>query len=191
MQRKQLTENQLLEEYSWIKQAQQNPARFGRIYERYYKQIFLFVYKRIGEEEVTADVTAQVFLKAMINLPKYSFQGVPFGAWLYRIALNEVNQHFRKLKGQRTISLESVHMAEMAEEVVKQSTEDVIPQLLIALEELSEPELQLIELRFFEKLPYKEIAVIFNITENNAKVKVYRILSKMRKMMSDRINSSD
>lgn len=190
MQRKQLTQAQLLQEHAWVKEAQAKPARFGRLYEKYYKQIFLFVYKRVGEEEIAGDLTAQVFLKAMLNLQKYTFQGVPFGSWLYRIALNEINQHFRKLKGDRIMSIESVQITEIAEEVIPDQTEKSIHHMIIALEQLKEPELALIELRFFEKLPYKEIAVILGITENNAKVRVYRILAKLRDYMKESTSSA-
>ena len=94
------------EEYLQIEEAKKNPARFGVIYERYYQQIFLFVYKRLADEENTADVCSQVFLKAMLSLKKYKFQGVPFSAWLYRIAFNEINQFFRNTKSERVIGME-------------------------------------------------------------------------------------
>lgn len=179
-----LTQAQIQDEYLLVQAAQDNPRRFSVLYERYYEKIFYFVYKRVDDEELTGDLTSQVFLKAMTNLKKYRFQGVPFSAWLYRIAINEVNQHFRANKHTRTISMESSQVADMMEEVEESYDETNIQRMLSALQMISEDELQMIELRFFEKMPFKEIALIFNITENNAKVKMYRLLGKMKKLMN-------
>ena len=71
-------------EWQQIQKAQENPAFFRPLYERYYNQIFRFIYKRCLEEDVAADVCSQVFLKAMQKLGSYQFKGVPFSAWLYQ-----------------------------------------------------------------------------------------------------------
>ncbi len=179
-----LTETQLREEYELIRAAQQNPRRFGVIYERYYEQMFLFIYKRVGDEEQSADLCSQVFLKAMTNLKRYRFQGVPFSAWLYRTATNEVNQFFRDSQKQRMVSLESLSLKDMVEEAEITPTHANVQRMIVVLDSLSPEEIQLIEMRFFEKVPFKEIAVIFNLTETNAKVKVHRLLKKLHRMLN-------
>lgn len=179
-----LTQQQIQEEYQLIEAAKQNSRKFGVLYERYYEPIFLFVFKRVDTEDLCSDLTSQVFMKAMVNLPKYKFRGVPFSAWLYRIAINEINQHFRNNKGQRAISMETANIADIMEEVEEVPQEANIQKMLNTLQLLSPDEIQMIELRFFEKLPFKEIADIFNITENNAKVRMYRLLGKMKKLMT-------
>ena len=163
--------------------AQKEPRRFGVLYEKYYRQIFVFIYKRVDDEEQTADICSQVFLKAMTNLPKYKFKGVPFSAWLYRIAVNEVNQFFRKSQNQRSISMEKAGLGDIMEEVEETDTEDNIKHMLKAMQFLSPDDVQMIELRYFEKLPFKEVAEIYSITENNAKVRMYRILGRLKKAM--------
>lgn len=173
------------EEYLQIEEAKKNPARFGVIYERYYQQIFLFVYKRLADEENTADICSQVFLKAMLSLKKYKFQGVPFSAWLYRIAINEINQFFRNTKSQRVISMEGKDLMDMAEEVEEDHSEANLQALLKTFQRLSPDEIQFVELRFFEKMSFKEVAAVYNITENNAKVRMYRLINKMKKLMLD------
>lgn len=179
-----MTKEQLQQEHLLVEAAKKQPRRFGVLYERYYEQIFLFVFKRVDQEESAADVTSQVFLKAMSNLKKYQFRGVPFSAWLYRIAINEVNQHFREVKSKRAISMKSTDIADIMEEVEELPQDENIQQMLASLELLKPDELQMIELRFFERLAFKEIAEICNITENNAKVRMYRLLGKMKKMMA-------
>ncbi|MDX2250536.1 MAG: sigma-70 family RNA polymerase sigma factor [Bacteroidia bacterium] len=189
MSRRTLSQTQIQDEYLLIEAAQKNPRRFALLYERYYRQIFLFVYKRIDEEEPTADVTSQVFLKAMQNLPKYQFKGVPFSAWLYRIAINEVNQYFRESKTSRAISMESARISDMMEEVSEDTSEVNISRMMEVIQQLAPDEVQMIELRFFEQMSFKEVADVYNITENNAKVKMYRLLTKMKKLMGKKIEA--
>lgn len=183
LRKRSISQSEIQEEYLLIEEAKKNPSRFGVIYDRYYQQIFLFVFKRVGEEENTADICSQVFLKAMLSLKKYKFQGVPFSAWLYRIAINEVNQFFRNSNSQRVISAEGKDLAEMADEVEEDHSETNIQHLIQTLQKLSPDEVQFIELRFFEKMSYREISAVYGITENNAKVRMYRLTSKMKKLM--------
>ena len=148
--------------------------------------MFLFVIKRCGNEDLAGDLVSQVFLKAMLNLKKYQFKGVPFSAWLYRIASNEVNGHFRKNKGDRTVSMEKdgiERLMEQADETGGKLRDDYQQVLVDTLGELKEEDVQIIELRFFEKLPFSEVGFILGITENNAKVRVYRILERLRKKL--------
>ena len=170
------------DEEELIRNAQIDPDQFRLLYERYFKKIFLFVLHRVGNKEMTADITSQVFLKALININKYSFRGLPFSAWLFRIALNECNSFFRSNKRHRMVTLdESIvdHLhAELTADNTPQDLEERLPQIL---QKLSIEELELIELRFFEQRPFKEVASILNITETYAKVKVYRVLDKLKK----------
>ena len=184
MSKRTLTKEEIQEEYLVIKAAQKNRRRFGVLYERYFDEIFFFVLKRVDDQETCGDVTSQVFYKAMTKLDKYQFRGVPFSAWLYRIAINEVNQHYRETNKQRTISADSKDLTQIMEEVIEDDDIEVhLQQLVDTFDYLSHEEVQMIELRFFEKLAFKEIAQVYNITENNAKVKMYRLLDKMKKIM--------
>lgn len=179
-----INEMQLAEEQKWIAASQQDIRAFGKLYDFYYKRIFLFVFKRMEDEETAADVTAQIFMKAMTNISKYTFQGVPFSAWLYRIALNEINMYYRQNKLNATESIESKQIADMVEETDETYSEEKLEQLKSALKRLSPDDLQLVSLRFFEQMSFKEVADIVGITENNAKVKVYRILERMKKFFT-------
>ena len=166
-----------------IKQAQIDPTRFGPLYDRYYKPVFLFVYRRTDDEDLTADLTSQVFLKAITYLPRYEHKGLPFSAWLFRIAVNEMNMFFRKHQNRRSLSIEEEGMERMAEEIEEGDKEEKIEELLKGIQGLALEEVQYIELRFFEDRSFKEIAIIMDITENNAKVRTYRILDKIKKLI--------
>ena len=69
-----------------MKAAQADRAKFAIIYDHYYKQVFLFIHRRLRDESTTADVASTVFLKAMLALERYRYTGAPFSAWLFRIA---------------------------------------------------------------------------------------------------------
>jgi RNA polymerase sigma-70 factor, ECF subfamily len=194
LERQRLNETQLQQELRLVEDAQKDPRRFGVLYEKYYKQIYLFVYKRTGEQDLAGDVTAQVFMKAMVSLPKYSYRGVPFSAWLYRIASNEVNQHFRNTKSDRTISIEKAQvdkvMGMVDEEKKSDLTELYLEVMLETLHEMAPDDVEIIELRFFEDRPFSEVGYILGITENNAKVKVYRIVERLRKKLKTKLGGN-
>ena len=172
-----------MEDQKQIEAAQRNPHEFRYLYDKYYKQIFLFVYRRTDDESLTADITQQVFLKALQHISSFKYKGVPFSAWLYRISTNEVAQHFRDHKKTRTVCLESNDLNELAEESngVELEKKEV---MFKAMRQLATAELELIEMRFFEKRSFKEIGDILDITENNSKVKTYRILDKLKNLMT-------
>ena len=171
-------------EWEEIQAAQKNPAMFRPIYNRYYELIFRYIYRRTSDEQETADICSQVFLKALQRLRKYQFKNVPFSAWLYRIASNEIAQHYRDTKKKRVVSLEETNIYEMLDEINPtdfQQQEHVKAIFINTLNGLKQADLELIEMRFFEQRSYKEIASIVGLTESNAKVKTYRILARMKK----------
>ena len=185
MSKKSVSVEHMQQEWLEVQAAQSNPARFRPLYNRYYDPIFRFIFRRTNEEELTADICSQVFLKALQRLHSYSFKGVPFSAWLYRIASNEIAQHYRASQKNRVVSMEESSFSDMIDELDERDTEGLRQQLLQTLDLLREGDLQLIELRFFEQRSFKEVAEIAGITENNAKVRTYRILERMKKKLSN------
>lgn len=176
------------EEWGIIQRAQQHPEAFGLLYERYYPSIFLFIERRLGEHDLAADLTSQVFLKAMLKLGDYRFKGLPFSAWLFRVATNQVNEHYRKTRKQRVVSLDDSNYERLLSDAALGNEGGGLPDpaevLNYLLNSLNEEEVQLLELRFFEERPFKEVAFILGITENNAKVRAYRIIEKLKKIVA-------
>jgi RNA polymerase sigma-70 factor (ECF subfamily) len=177
------TTEEIEAERALVKKAQEDPLCFAPLYERYYKPIFIFVHRRTDNEDLSADLTSQVFMKALSFLHTYQHKGLPFSAWLFRIAFNEVNMYFRKHKNSRSVCMDDHQVVRIAEEMGDGDLEEKIDRILQALQTLSMEELPYIELRFFEERSFKEIAMMMNITENNAKVKTYRIIDKLKKQM--------
>ncbi len=179
--KKTVSEEAMQAEWAQIQAAQANPAKFRPLYEKYYNPIFRFVFRRTASESLCADICSQVFLKAMQRLGSYQYKGVPFSAWLYRIASNEVAQYFRDNAKNRVVSIEGQNLQNLGEELEERPSEFRQQAMLKAMEELKEIEVQLIEMRFFEQRPFKEIADILGLTESNTKIKTYRTLEKMKK----------
>ncbi|MDI1353524.1 MAG: sigma-70 family RNA polymerase sigma factor [bacterium] len=178
------SDQQLKEELMVIEAAKLDPEQFGTLYEKYYKQIFNYVYQRMDSKDAAFDITGQVFLKAMTNLQKYEYKGVPFASWLYRIAHNEVMQLFRTQKNKRAINCDISDLRFICEEQETPFFEEYIPVVKKLIQELNQDDLHMVEMRFFEKRPFKEIADILDITEVNAKVRMYRIIEKLKKSIS-------
>lgn len=166
-------------EIQHIEASKTNSQCFEPLYKKYYEQILKFVYKRMDNLDDTREVTSIVFSKAISNINKYKDNGHPFSSWLYRIALNEITQFYRDSKKMRAVSIEEKGLKYIAEETGGYKRE-LISVLKKAMQYLSEPDLLLIELRFFEERPFSEVGEIIGITENNAKVKTYRAIDKLK-----------
>jgi RNA polymerase sigma-70 factor (ECF subfamily) len=134
----------------------------------------------MDDEDLAFDVTSQVFIKAMSNLHKYEYRGVPFSSWLYRIAKSELYQAYRDRKARKTINVESMNLFEMIEEFEEEDNSKNKNRLINCLSQLKDLDLQIIEMRYFEKRSYREIGEILDVTENNAKVKAFRAIERLK-----------
>ena len=165
--------------------AKQDRKNFKHLYNLYYERIFLFLLRRSENENIAQDLTQQTFIKAMINIEKFEFKGFPFSSWLYRIGLNELNLYYRNNKKKRAISIDSNELPELAEELPNESNPSFTNENLIkAFNFLSEAEVTLVEMKYFEKRSHQEISEILGITVANAKVKLHRIIKKMQTKMT-------
>ena len=137
------TTSRLEEELDWISRAKKDPSCFGPLYKEYHEQIFRYIYQRMDDEELAFDITSQVFMKALNNISKYEYRGVPFSSWLYRIAKSELYQAFRDKKAERVVNVESVHLFEIAEELEEDSSDANKKQMFACLSQLKENDIQL------------------------------------------------
>ena len=175
---------QNLTESEVIALAKKQSRYFGVLYDRYFDQIFRFVFKKLGgQEDLAGDLTQQTFMKAMANIEKYEDRGLPFSSWLYRIAQNEVLMYFRKSKKNFEVAIDENRVMDLAGEANISNSMSIDDQerLMEMLNDLKEDQIELIELRFFQEMSFKEIADIYNITEANAKMRTYRILERIGK----------
>ena len=176
-----MSDTELGREAEQILAAKANPKKFKVLYEKYFKRIFLFIQHKTGDSQLAADITSEVFLKALSKLQGFRFRNVPFSAWLYRIAINEVYQFYRKNQKVRKVVIDDRMLQMLADDVEENGLVEKVSKLEWVLQKLSHKEVQLIELRYYEGHSFKEVANILNIKENNAKVKVHRLLKKLKK----------
>lgn len=173
------------EEHAAIAAARTDPRRFTPLYEYYFGDIFRFLLRRTGNRELTADLVQETFLKAMLALPKYQHRGLPFRAWLYRIALNELRMHWRKKK-EVLIDLSFTQVMGLSEEFDLRLDEDDMQRLAKALSRLDEARGQLIQLRYMDGLSFSEVGQVLGIGEDAAKMRTHRTLAQLRTYLAPR-----
>jgi RNA polymerase sigma-70 factor, ECF subfamily len=176
--------NELTEEQRLIEAAQRDPEAFGAIYDRYFDRIYAYAYHHTGQQADAEDVTAQTFKQAFENIGRFQWRGVPFGAWLYRIASNVMTGQLRKRRPTASF-----------EEAIKLPGENLSPEdsfltgernaeLLAQVRRLPEYQRQAILLRFGQNLSYAEIARSINRTEGAVKQLIHRALVTLRENMN-------
>ena len=183
---KHISQEEILREFETVKHAVKDPAQFQILYDRYFNVIFNYIYRKIDDEDITADLTSQTFFKALGNLKKYRFKGVPFSAWLYKIASNEVNRHYRQTNKKLVFSFEEHEFEHLIEQNVEEDEELDIGHIIRQMQRLCESDIEVLELRFFESKSFEEIAYILEISEATAKMRTYRAIEKLRKLLKRR-----
>jgi RNA polymerase sigma factor, sigma-70 family len=175
-----MTDEEIREEQKTIERSKKDSQAFGVLYEKYFDRIFNYLYRQTDDEELAGDLCSQTFINALNSLPKYEFRGLPFSAWLYKIAGNEINKHYRKTKGKKVFSLEELKVRELVEQADENWDEELVQRVIKYMNDLPTDMLQVLELRFFEDKDFKEIAFILDITESGAKMRTYRALDRLR-----------
>ena len=179
-----MTEKEKHIELSYIQKSKEDKKYFGFLYEKYFQQIFVFIFKKVQNEDLSGDICSKTFIKAMMNIDKYEDRGSPFSSWLYRIASNEVNLFFRAQKKEVTVQINENQVTTLAQEIDLGNNEENLHLILNKMEDLPLEKSQLIEMRFFEELSFKEIGSIFDITEASAKMRVYRVIESLKKIIN-------
>jgi len=173
-----------------VERAQNDPFAFAALYEMYVDKMYNYIYQRIGNHFDAEDLTARTFLKAFVHLPHYMFRGVPFSAWLYRIAHNMVANWHRDRHRHQVVSLDVLvaysRDDEKPEDLMQAREEQ--RTLLNAIRWLSAERQQLLILKFSEGLTNAEIAQIMGRTEGAVKSLYHRTLLALRQeLQRDRI----
>ena len=179
-----MSEDDIRKENEIVERSRRDPKAFGELYETYFDRIYYYLLRQTDDDDTAGDLCSQTFVNALNHLQKYEFRGVPFSAWLYKIATNEVNKFYRKNKGKKIFSIEELKVRELVERSDPQGAEwdeEIIQRLLSYLRDLPTDMLRVLELRFFEDKDFKEIAFILDISESGAKMRTYRALDKLRK----------
>ena len=172
-----------LDEAKLIEAAQNDPEAFGPLYERYVDRIYRYAYRRVGNHADAEDVTSQTFQQALAALPGYEWRGVPFGAWLYRIAGNVISRRGRTSSREVTVedvtslSQERAGVDEDPAEIVAERQED---ELTEALRQLPVDQQRVIVLRFSHGMKSREIGEVMGRSEGAVKQLLHRAMIALR-----------
>jgi RNA polymerase sigma-70 factor (ECF subfamily) len=174
------------DERELVAQAGADPAAFAELYQRYVQPIYSYVYYRTGSVSDAEDLTARTFQRALARLPHYVDRGLPFSAWLYRIAHNLVANWYRDQARRRMVPLDdSVPSARAGDDPERAAeTAEENRRLLRALRRLSPERQQVVILKFVEQLPNAEIGAIIGRSEGAVKSLYHRTLLALRAELS-------
>lgn len=160
---------------------------FEELYDRHVHSIFRYVLHRVGHVAAAEDLTAQTFFKALHGLWRYRWSRGTFSTWLYRIATNEVNNHFRRRRTEPVwqeriddILNHPAVLAELAEAERLLEREALFRRLHQAIGRLNLEDQELLNLRYFEEKTYSEIAAILRKRRGTVIMRAHRALKKLR-----------
>lgn len=153
---------------------------FDPLYRHFVQPIYGYVFRRVMDRVLAEDITSQTFMKALENVRQYSPRKGPFAAWLYGIARNAITDHFRSFRPHADI--EDVWDLSSDEDVrLDVSNRLEYRKIRSALETLDAQKREIVLLRLWDGLNYKEIAALTGKTEGNCKVIFCRTLEQLRK----------
>lgn len=165
-----------------IEEAQTNPQAFAALYDHYVTRIFKYVQRQVPDEATAQDLTATTFEKALRHIRRYQVQGSSFGAWLYRIAHNELMSYYRRQKFLSPLKWLGKTEGRKPETAVAQREEH--SQLHQALAQLSANDRDIIHLRYFEELNSEEVAEILDCSTQNVYVRLHRALQRLQQQLA-------
>jgi RNA polymerase sigma-70 factor, ECF subfamily len=166
-----------------IAAARQDPAAFGKLYDRYIQPVYRYLHSRLGSVHEAEDITSQTFMSAYEALPNYREQG-QFAAWLFRIARSKMNDHFRKSTNRFEVELDAAEGFLQKEDTLGMIVQDEdLSRLRSIIQKLNPEEQDLIRLRFVADMSFVEMAELLGKREDAVKKSVYRLLARLKSQM--------
>jgi RNA polymerase sigma-70 factor (ECF subfamily) len=169
--------------------SKQDPSAFRELYDRWADRLLAYLYRRVFDAEVAADLLAETFAVAYERRTRFRDVGKPGGAWLYGIAAKELSHWFRSQEVERRAVrrlgievplLDDESIARIEALVDAATHRDALTD---ALEQMTGGERVAVELRVVGELPYAEIAAKLDCTENSARQRVHRGLARLNNLM--------
>lgn len=173
------------DEAELVAQAKQfNRTAIAELYRRHVQQIYRYVYYWVGDEPTAEDLTAEVFLRALESLRTYSYRGVPFVAWLYRIAQARVaDYHRRRARRGEKLPLDEGLIGAEEDLVSLAENRQTYRDLYIALQQLTAEQKQVIVLKFVAGLKNEEVAYVLGKSEGAIKSLQHRALASLQRIL--------
>lgn len=167
-----------------IEAAQKDPARFAELYENNFERVYAYIARRVRDRNEAEDVTSEVFHHALANLSKFQWRGVPFAAWLFRIAANSIIDRGKRAAREQELP----EGFELPSEAGSQDIEDEVEQrarLFQLVGRLPEDQRLVIAKRFSEEKSIREIATEIGRSEGAVKQLQFRGVQTLRAWLTD------
>ena len=163
-----------LDEKLLIETAQRDPRQFAELYRMHFDRVYAYVSRRVATRSDAQDLTAEVFQQALANLGRFEWRGVPFAAWLYRIAANAVTDHHHRTVRDQNVPPSPEPGREELESAERRAA------LYRAVRGLPADQRRVIEMRFAQDRTIAEIARELERSEGAVKQLQFRALGSLR-----------
>jgi RNA polymerase sigma-70 factor (ECF subfamily) len=176
---------QVQDEESLVRRAQQHDqAALTQLYEENFDRIYRYIVLKIGDRTEAEDMTQQVFLNALKSISSFKWKGMPFSAWLFRIAHNQIVDYLRKKSRRATVPLDESLAAGDSDpgQITERKAE--IEQLVLATKGLTRAQQEVISLRFAGELSVAEVARVMGRSEGAVKALQHSAIVALRKVLS-------
>jgi len=169
-------------ESALVEQARSDPTAFGSLYEHYVDRIYAYIYRRVGNTQDAEDLTARTFYRALDRLETYEDRGLPFGAWLFRIAHNLVANWHRDHGRRRFLPLDKLwgYGSTIQTPDVMVELEERREALWSAINRLPKERRDLLLYKFSNRLSNLEIGALMDKSESAVKSLYFRTLASLR-----------
>ncbi len=169
------------------RQAVTDPAAFGALYDHFFTRVYNYARYRCDEDATADDLAAQIFERAFTRLDQYAPERGGFAPWLFAIARNVVNDHWRRALRSRWLSLDfarEIPSPEPGPEAGVMGCEEE-ERLLAALAGLPRRARDILALKFAARLTNREIARALGLGESHVGVIIHRAIGKLREEMEE------
>lgn len=179
-----LPQQEVVQEWQIVKRAQNyDEDALHQLYETYYPKIYNYAFLQMGDVQAAEDLASDVMLKMLESIKKYNFRGLPFGAWVFRIARNRLIDLHRRRKRRGEVDLSETLSGTLAspESMAERALER--GQLQIALKHLTDEQRQVIVLKFIQGFDNRSIGKILGRSEGAVKSLQHRALGALRRVL--------
>ena len=176
--------NDVLAEWDIVRRAQEydEPA-VEALYQKYYPKIYNYAFLQMGDAQASEDLASDVMLKMIESMHKYTFRGLPFGAWVFRIARNRLIDLHRRRRRRGEVDLSGTLSSALASPQVLAERALERGQIQIALKHLTDEQRQVIVLKFIQGFDNRSIGQIMGRSEGAIKSLQHRALGALRRLM--------
>ncbi len=165
--------------------AKYDKEAFGELYDYFFPRVYSYIFGKVKNSDQADDIISVTFEKVFVKLDDYDSTKGAFSTWIFRIAINEMNNLFRGQVRRNEAAWEDFfNPADSRNTPEQQMVSDEGDQhLLMAMEMLGEREKKIVSLKYFSGISNKEIAEMMDMTPSNVGVVLHRTLDKLKKML--------